>query len=169
MSADGTIDQVGSSCLLVCLLCDVCSQVKGLSYRVSDFLGETPSQVRLYSTLETGLRCSLTNAGNKIYQCILYLAPGDYHHFHSPATWSAATLRHFAGWPVLITRANLSALRALVLGVSAGGKGAQGSLCSQRASCADWKLAGVSVACHSLACASTLLARVLLILGCRGV
>jgi len=40
----------------------------------------------------------LTNPGaNSLYQCIVYLAPGDYHHFHSPADWTVYARRHFPG------------------------------------------------------------------------
>jgi phosphatidylserine decarboxylase len=56
-------------------------QVKGITYRVADFLGEVPQP----------------KPGNAIFHCVLYLAPGDYHHFHSPALWTARTARHFAG------------------------------------------------------------------------
>ncbi len=37
------------------------------------------------------------NSDTALYQCIIYLAPGDYHRFHSPTSWKPEIRRHFHG------------------------------------------------------------------------
>lgn len=34
---------------------------------------------------------------NDLFHCIIYLAPGDYHRFHSPTHWNVVHRRHFPG------------------------------------------------------------------------
>ena len=76
-------------------------QVKGASYMLKDFLGNytdtltEPRETNSTNTSETVKYVPKKNT--QLYQCTLYLAPGDYHCFHAPADWTVKLRRHFTG------------------------------------------------------------------------
>lgn len=63
-------------------------QIKGARYRLDEFLGDVPS----FFTNEQP-----TDLGKKMFHCVLYLAPGDYHRIHAPIDWQVSERRHFPG------------------------------------------------------------------------
>lgn len=77
-------------------------QVKGVSYALDEFVGEYPAGFDRAS-FETALGEKLEHAaksvkaGNTLKTVVLYLAPGDYHYFHSPVEWKVEQRRHFPG------------------------------------------------------------------------
>ena len=96
-------------------------QIKGVTYSLPALLGKkhnnqsatTPeitsdSQFAQINSIDYSLDRILgqTRQGQHVYQhspshplhfCVIYLAPGDYHRFHSPANWQILAQRHFAG------------------------------------------------------------------------
>jgi phosphatidylserine decarboxylase len=74
-------------------------QIKGARYRLDDFLGKLPDF----------FQSSDKSSQKKLYHCVLYLAPGDYHRIHSPIDWTVSERRHFPGnlYPVNKTAARL--------------------------------------------------------------
>uniref|UniRef100_A0A5F8GD95 Phosphatidylserine decarboxylase proenzyme, mitochondrial n=1 Tax=Monodelphis domestica TaxID=13616 RepID=A0A5F8GD95_MONDO len=97
--------------------CEV-EQVKGVTYSLESFLGpRTPGDELPFGSQEPAreagqgepagaaqapAHCSfqnqlVTKEGNELYHCVIYLAPGDYHCFHSPTDWRVAHRRHFPG------------------------------------------------------------------------
>jgi phosphatidylserine decarboxylase len=78
-------------------------QVKGVNYSLRAFLGEknwtcAPANGTSGAEEDCKYECSLkTTMDNELYHCIIYLAPGDYHRFHSPSDWEVLFRRHFPG------------------------------------------------------------------------
>uniref|UniRef100_A0A8C3SUV4 Phosphatidylserine decarboxylase proenzyme, mitochondrial n=1 Tax=Chelydra serpentina TaxID=8475 RepID=A0A8C3SUV4_CHESE len=80
--------------------CEV-EQVKGVTYSLESFLGPRTctedvqfSQTSSCNSFQNQL---VTQEGNELYHCVIYLAPGDYHCFHSPTDWRVSHRRHFPG------------------------------------------------------------------------
>nr|XP_044988338.1 phosphatidylserine decarboxylase proenzyme, mitochondrial isoform X2 [Jaculus jaculus] len=79
--------------------CEV-EQVKGVTYSLESFLGprtcteDTPFPPASCDSFRNQL---VTREGNELYHCVIYLAPGDYHCFHSPTDWTVSHRRHFPG------------------------------------------------------------------------
>lgn len=80
----------------------VVEQVKGVNYALKGFLGPVTwngsDMVDSSRVTDTQYQeCLDIKPGHSLYHCIIYLAPGDYHRFHSPVDWSIQYRRHFPG------------------------------------------------------------------------
>jgi phosphatidylserine decarboxylase len=65
-------------------------QIKGIDFSLEGFLGADVVQ-RMSLSKQKDIK------GTKLCFITLYLSPGDYHHFHSPASWTVTLRRHFPG------------------------------------------------------------------------
>ncbi|KAK7483379.1 hypothetical protein BaRGS_00025319 [Batillaria attramentaria] len=80
----------------------ILEQVKGVTYSLRGFLGPQTwhgaqaSDINHMSDAEYQKQLGL-HPDNELYHCIIYLAPGDYHRFHSPTHWTVNHRRHFPG------------------------------------------------------------------------
>ncbi|KAJ1552493.1 phosphatidylserine decarboxylase 1 [Nowakowskiella sp. JEL0078] len=87
-------------------------QVKGFDYSLSAFLGpnglenikpvstSSNTHSRSDSAIDLQTQFNLNEtipSTSEHYFCVIYLAPGDYHRFHSPVDWVVEKRRHFAG------------------------------------------------------------------------
>ena len=72
--------------------------VKDQNYSFDEFLlGMTKKSEEGFSFTEDLLK-EVHSRGNKLLFTIIYLGPGDYHRFHSPAFFKTYFRRHIAGW-----------------------------------------------------------------------
>ena len=77
--------------------------MKGITYSLSKFLGpqtwgqnESEKLVNAFQ-YQKNLLINKSGIKTQLYSCVVYLSPGDYHRFHSPADWTVDFRRHFAG------------------------------------------------------------------------
>jgi len=74
-------------------------QIKGINYQLETFLGPctwNTNPAILHGNADYQHMLSTRNT-NRMYQVTIYLAPGDYHRFHSPVDWDVEFRRHFPG------------------------------------------------------------------------
>ncbi|XP_033755325.1 phosphatidylserine decarboxylase proenzyme, mitochondrial-like [Pecten maximus] len=74
-------------------------QVKGVIYSLQEFLGPLSWKYGAeydFSDEEYSQKLKI-NYDHCLYHCVIYLAPGDYHRFHSAADWTVQYRRHFPG------------------------------------------------------------------------
>eukprot|EP01114_Cavostelium_apophysatum_P019951 TRINITY_DN6566_c0_g1_i1.p1 TRINITY_DN6566_c0_g1~~TRINITY_DN6566_c0_g1_i1.p1 ORF type:complete len:538 (+),score=66.34 TRINITY_DN6566_c0_g1_i1:580-2193(+) len=80
-------------------------QVKGLSYSLKAFLGESHEGLKRFHETRP--------PGKKLYHCIIYLAPGDYHGVHSPVNWTISQTTHLPGTLLPVKPSFVSLVRGL--------------------------------------------------------
>jgi phosphatidylserine decarboxylase len=98
------VNQIASPCDGRVLTCGEVSSanstidcVKGRSYRLDEFLlghiEDNQKESRVAALLQ-----AVQNRGNKLFSMVIYLAPSDYHRYHSAAMWHADFRRHIVGY-----------------------------------------------------------------------
>jgi phosphatidylserine decarboxylase len=63
------------------------AQINSIEYSLDRILGQSELKKHDYAH----------PSKDGLFFCVVYLAPGDYHRFHSPTAWQVLKQRHFAG------------------------------------------------------------------------
>jgi phosphatidylserine decarboxylase len=72
--------------------------VKGIAFSLEDFLGVDSVIFDLIQQHKKHNSTVGTGPKKHLYYCVIYLAPGDYHGYHSPVDWSIKERIHFPGF-----------------------------------------------------------------------
>ena len=78
-------------------------QVKGVNYSLDRFFGpslpidDTRNESKITDDLDDHSLPDRWYKTKQLFHLLVYLGPGDYHHFHSPASWVINHRRHFHG------------------------------------------------------------------------
>lgn len=72
-------------------------QCKGINFAASDFLGKDSPLFEVLKKHKAGIDNTEDGLEKKLYYCVIYLAPGDYHGYHSPVEWTIKQRTHFPG------------------------------------------------------------------------
>ena len=75
------------------------ANINMVDYSLDRILGDDPNQTKKFETSETDSHYHghHSKKGNALFFCVIYLAPGDYHRFHSPTNWTVESRRHIHG------------------------------------------------------------------------
>jgi phosphatidylserine decarboxylase len=74
--------------------------VKGIDFTLAEFMGEDSVVFAALDRIKaTAAARKGGEVGTQLYYCVIYLAPGDYHGYHSPVDWTIRERIHFPGEP----------------------------------------------------------------------
>lgn len=73
------------------------NHVKGFKFPLTQFLGEYEYKENGSKSKDKPQFSFIKPSPKKLYYCSIYLAPSDYHRFHSPTNWTISCMRRISG------------------------------------------------------------------------